>query len=261
MAQDRIVTKSDLDESSPVPLYQQLEEAILARIAEGTLAVGDTLPPETSLSADLGLSRGTIRRAMADLVESGHIVRRAGRGSVVTEPPVSRTMDQLLDFTSDMAAQGLEAGASVLRFETAEPDEQVARALKLAPKERVFRIDRVRRAAGIPRSLERVQIPTRLKPDLSAEDLEGALYPLLAEASGSVPSTAEETYEAVRLGRGDAELLGEKAGAPAFKVIRIAFDELGRGFEYSTMLIPGDRAKYHLTLHADGSMARRTLPA
>lgn len=65
----------------------------------------------------------------------------------------------------------------------------------------------------------------------------------------------------MRLGKGDTELLREKAGAPAFKVICIAFDELGWGFEYSTMLIPGNRAKYHLTLHADGSMARRALPA
>lgn len=60
-------------------LLQRLERDVLARAA----ADGGRLPPERALAAELGVSRGTLRRAMAELVRRGVVVRHVGRGTFV----------------------------------------------------------------------------------------------------------------------------------------------------------------------------------
>ena len=82
-----------LNPSSPIPLYHQLAEAILAEIAAGTLAPGDRLPPLRAAADVWGVNLHTVRHAYRALAESG-LVRTAGRGSIVlradspTSPPV-----------------------------------------------------------------------------------------------------------------------------------------------------------------------------
>jgi GntR family transcriptional regulator len=64
-------------------------EELLARIADGTFAVGDRLPTEGELCATYGLARGTVRQALDRLLQLGMIERRRGAGTrVVATHPV-----------------------------------------------------------------------------------------------------------------------------------------------------------------------------
>ncbi|HET7559770.1 MAG TPA: GntR family transcriptional regulator, partial [Limnochordia bacterium] len=76
----------DAGELSPharTPLYQQLEDLIRSRIADGRLGPGDMLPPELDLAERFGVSRTTIRQALGALVQEGMLSRTAGRGTFV----------------------------------------------------------------------------------------------------------------------------------------------------------------------------------
>src|ERR1700733_2910479 len=68
-----------------VPLHRQLFLVLHDEIARGALAPGEALPTEQALCDQFGVSRITVRRALADLAEQGYIERRQGVGSFVRE--------------------------------------------------------------------------------------------------------------------------------------------------------------------------------
>ncbi|MBT2226000.1 GntR family transcriptional regulator [Nonomuraea sp. NEAU-A123] len=72
-----------LDREGPVLLYVQIAEQLRARIASGELLPGSPLPSEVDLVATYGVTRQTIRRALALLKEEGAIYSSQGRGTFV----------------------------------------------------------------------------------------------------------------------------------------------------------------------------------
>jgi DNA-binding GntR family transcriptional regulator len=70
-----------------LPKHSQLRKAVLACIESGLLRPGHKLPSEQVLTARLGLSLGTVRRALEQLAVGHVVVREHGHGTFVTEPP------------------------------------------------------------------------------------------------------------------------------------------------------------------------------
>lgn len=71
--------------STPWGTYARIAEQLRERLA--VLAPGAALPSETSLAAEFGVVRNTVRRALAELERDGLIVTLPGRGRVAGEPP------------------------------------------------------------------------------------------------------------------------------------------------------------------------------
>jgi DNA-binding FadR family transcriptional regulator len=67
---------------------QRLAELILVRSREAGLLVGGRLPTERQLSIDLGVTRSSVRHALAILEAEGHISREVGRGTFLRNSPV-----------------------------------------------------------------------------------------------------------------------------------------------------------------------------
>ena len=68
-----------------VPLHRQLFLVLHDEIARGAIPAGDPLPTEQELCDQFGVSRITVRRALADLADQGFITRRQGVGSFVRQ--------------------------------------------------------------------------------------------------------------------------------------------------------------------------------
>ncbi len=73
-----------------------------------TLDVGEAIPSERQLSADLGVSRLTLRAALEDLAREGYLVRRRGSGTFVSEPKIAQELT-MTSFTDDMRPRGSPA--------------------------------------------------------------------------------------------------------------------------------------------------------
>ncbi|HEX4355413.1 MAG TPA: GntR family transcriptional regulator, partial [Polyangiales bacterium] len=67
-----------LDAASPLPLYHQLAEELLAQITTGELVPGHKLPSEHELAASYGVGRPTVRQATDSLVQRGLLTRKRG---------------------------------------------------------------------------------------------------------------------------------------------------------------------------------------
>ena len=79
-----------IDRGSAVPARQQVRAALVARIATGSLGVGDPLPSVRDLALQAGLAPMTVTRVYADLKASGLIEARSGAGTFVCESALSR---------------------------------------------------------------------------------------------------------------------------------------------------------------------------
>jgi len=63
------------------PLYEQVRNVLAERLRHGDWHPGDRLPTESVLAEELGVSLGTLRRAVELLVEEGALIRRQGAGT------------------------------------------------------------------------------------------------------------------------------------------------------------------------------------
>jgi GntR family transcriptional regulator len=75
---------------STAPKQNEARERVLDLIEQ--LSIGDAIPSERQLSADLHMSRLTVRAALDDLVRDGLLVRRRGSGTFVGEPKIAQEL-------------------------------------------------------------------------------------------------------------------------------------------------------------------------
>lgn len=76
--------RTEIDRWDPVPLYVQVAEILQGQIERGELAPRQPLPSESYLMGEYGVSRGTCRRAIAILRETGLVRTVPQRGTYVT---------------------------------------------------------------------------------------------------------------------------------------------------------------------------------
>ena len=72
-----------------IPIYQQLVDQIRAAVRQGRLTAGQQLPTVQDVSCDLGIAKGTIKRAYDELERSGFVEKVQGRGTFVCYRPAS----------------------------------------------------------------------------------------------------------------------------------------------------------------------------
>ncbi len=241
------------------PTARAARDALLAEIADGRPGPGERLGAERELAERLGVSRSTIRAALADLERNGVIRRTRGRagGIFVAERKVERDLTSLAGLPAYLRRQGFQAAARVLSTTTMEADADTAAALELAPGSLVLEVVRVRLADGEPISLERALFPAERFPDMLDRSLGGSLYELLETHYGIAPGEAEERIEVVAAGAAEARLLELRRGAPLLAVARTAWDADGRPFERSHDLFRADRAR--IVVRARSAPAAPTL--
>jgi GntR family transcriptional regulator len=218
-------------------------------------APGERLGAERELAERLGVSRSTVRAALAELENAGVVRRVRGRGGgiFVAERKVERDLSSLASLPAYLRRQGFESDARVLGTATIEADAETAGALQVQEGEPLLEVVRVRLADGTPISLERARLPAARFPGLLDRSLAGSLYELLQSDYDLVPGEAEERIEVVATGAAEARLLGVRRGSPLLSIARTAWDADGRPFERSLDLFRGDRARVVVRARAAGT--------
>jgi GntR family transcriptional regulator len=204
------------------PLYRQVKDAFLKRMGDGTWPPGFALPSETQLAAELGVSQGTVRKALDELTAEHLVTRRQGVGSFIAEHDETRILFQFFKLKPDDGGQAFPDSQVIDADEVDGTPEELAE-LALAPGSRVIRIRRVRALSGKPVVAERIVLPATLFPGLTHQAIPNNLYALYAGAYGVTVGRAREKLKAISLERSDATLLGVPTGCPALAIDRLAY--------------------------------------
>lgn len=252
-----LICAEPLDVTSETPLYRQLEQRFLRLIASDSVGYDTPLPTEMELCEALGLSRATVRRCFADLVDEGRVVRKRGLGTFIAPPSVNHT-GPFLNFSQRMASAGLTPSSRTLGFKCAEATEEIARRLGVEAGAAIYVIRRLRLADERPMTIDTMYLPCERCPGITDVDLEQSLYALIAERSGKLPERVDEVFEAVSVSGEDAMLLGVETGQAAFLITRTTYDATGEPIEVSITLAPGDRNRYELSSTSGGTVTPLT---
>jgi GntR family transcriptional regulator len=226
-------------------VHAQIEDWLAGEIAVGALVPGDRLPTEHDLAAWFGVSRMTLRHALAELTRRGLVTRAVGRhgGTFVAAPKLEQDLTTLAGFSEQLRRHGMVAGARVLTATQRAAGPAAAAALRLAEDDPVFEVRRIRLADGRPMVLERSLFPAARFPGMLDCRLDGSLYELLEVKYGLRPHRARESLEPVTAGVREAEALEIAEGAPLMLVVRTAYARSGEPLEYARDLFRGDRTR------------------
>ena len=137
----------------PRPLYLQVQDLIAADIASGVYEVGGQLPPEEDLGVLLGVSRSTIRSALANLEANGSIRRVHGGGTFVSKPPVviENPLDSIEALHPHLTRRmGYTSSLADLTFEEIAVDDALAKRMGRDAGTKVTRVSRVVLVEGNP---------------------------------------------------------------------------------------------------------------
>jgi GntR family transcriptional regulator len=160
-------------------------ERLRMLIAQGVLLPGEKLPAEPELASRLGVSRPTLRSAVAELVADLVLERRRGVGTFVrpAAPLLQTGLETLVGTSDSIRNLGMKPGVADLQISHRRPTDNVATRLRLTSTQLCVRIQRLRTADGQPVMFCDEWVPERVLPEPNALDDLGehdSLYERLA---------------------------------------------------------------------------------
>jgi len=205
------------------------------------LGIGTAIPSERQLSADLGVSRLTVRAALDDLAREGYLVRRRGSGTYVQHPKIAQELT-MTSFSEDMRRRGMVPGSRTLSLSRELAGARLGRSLQVSPAEKVLVIRRLRLADGETMAIETLHLPEALVPGLEPRDLDnGSLYDLFRDRFGIRIVDGVQAIEPTVTDEDESNALGVPLHSPAFLFERTSRDEEGRTVEFVQSVYRGDR--------------------
>lgn len=241
----------DVDAFQPQPaiaLHHQIKEDLFLHLRSGRWPPGFELPTEETLTRHYGVSRGTLRRAIGDLVTEGYIERHRGRGSFVARPKLeSGVVGSYKSFL--VVGPPLDPGGRVLACRRVRAAKDVAAMLKLDAGRPIWRLERVRYTDRVPVSLQTSFIPVDLCPDLSRQDLGNRhLVDVLRGEYGVQLTNAVEYVEPTVADGYAAKALSVPIRTPLFQIERTTCSTGDGVAEYRRALLRGDIYRYRIEL-------------
>ena len=240
--------------------HEEIADELRRAIDREEYTVGSRLPPETELAAHYGVSRGTVRQAVAALTAEGLIGSRQGARRVVLASRRSQSFAELRSFAQWARAMGREATGHVVAQEYLPATAQDAARLQLRQGTRVLHVLRVRGLDGEPVLVERTVYADWISPAVETIDPDAAsVTQLLYESTGLVFAYGEHVIDAVAASAQDAELLGIRRTSPLLRVRRVTTTREGRPVEWSDDRYRSDAVSFSVHNSIDNNaLARKT---
>jgi GntR family transcriptional regulator len=239
--------EKDISRNVPISLYYQLKEELLKRIISKQWLPGEKIPTEKELCSLYGVSRITVRKALDELERSGHLVRRQGKGTFVTNISFEQRLSKFYSFSEELKQRGLEEHSQVIHFDQIPATSEVANHLGLEPQGQVFKLTRLRLVDLTPYTLETSYIPVAACPSLTEKIIsDKGLYNSM-RVDGVFPDRVIEKFSATVIRKSEAELMELKIGMPAMHLERVTYFGV-RTIEYCISIVRGDFFTYTVEL-------------
>lgn len=222
---DRKMAASDeTTELGYKPLYAQVRDRLVRRLIDGVWQPGQMIASEMELAREIGVSQGTVRKALDSMTAENLLIRRQGRGTYVAEPEESRILFRYFRLVPDSGERTFPT-SEVLRWCRDQATRQECEALAIGPKSSVWRIERKRLIGDKPLLVETISIPVSRFPGFDKIDrVPNNVYRLYSERWGLTIARAVEQLKAISAGTEDAAILGCQPGIPLLQIFRIAHD-------------------------------------
>jgi GntR family transcriptional regulator len=223
-------------------LHRQIFLVLREEIARNFYPTG-ALPNEEALCERFGVSRITVRRALADLAAQGVVERRHGRGTFVVDGPSYARMPPSLNLIDSLSKAAFETVVQVLEVEQAVPPPDVGSLLQLPPDTEAVHALRLRiNHKGEPAMLTDAWVLASVGERVTHSELmQKPLYEILmtqgiefGRVVQDISATASDPHR--------ARLLNTEVGSPLLKMVRLMHDLDERPVLHLTIHMAAERA-------------------
>lgn len=241
----------DLKRTPGTALHRQIFLVLKDGIGQGSYAPGTALPKEESLVQLFGVSRATVRRALADLELDGLVLRKHGLGTFVREGLATGAKMATLGFVDELRHTAQSTEVRVVTLESGPPPAAVRALLQVPDNEPAVHAIRVRMAGKTPLMITETWVPQDLGKSITAAALKRSpMYEVLI-AQGVKFGRVVQEISAESADPHRAALLKCELSTALIRMSRIMHDQAGRPVMYVTahltpqhsrilMEIPGD---------------------
>ena len=221
-------TNSNQGHHGNLPLHVQVSEMLIREIRAGVLLDGEKLAPERKLAEELGIAVGTLRKALADLVEKGFLERIQGSGNYIKDNTEGENIYAF--FHLELIGGGGLPTAEVLSVKSMNKPKSLP---DFGSSDLAVRIRRLRKLGGIDAACEEIWLDGSVATALESNDLSDSLYLLYREKYGRIISRAVDQVGVAACPSWCPEDFGKSDRKAWGFIERYSSDQTGRGIEYS----------------------------
>ena len=236
-----------LNSKSPIPLYHQLADIILAKIRSGEYPPGSRIPSENRLAATYGIGRPTARQATDLLVRKRMLVRKRGSGTFVEESRKEVDLFSLAGTISSFHKKGISITTQIIediRLETIENDSE-----NPFSGQEVYFFSRLSRVEDMPVLIEDIYLHATLFSGMERFNLQGRSLSQIVEAQYYMrPTGGKQNFRIGYLTGEKAKSLDISSGTPILAVKRFLHFEQAKNAIYSELFCRTDRFVFSQSL-------------
>jgi GntR family transcriptional regulator len=235
-------------------LTDQVKAHIKERIVNDEFAEG-RIPPEAVLAEDLGVSRTTVRDALAKLEHEGAIFRKQGAGTFVNQPglQIKSRLEEIWSYEQVLEDHGYTPSVAVLTDRITTGNEETAAALDIEPGADVLVIEKIFREDDAPVVLTRNRIPAALLTGRERRGDEMPIYEFLEEYCGRHLAYYVSEIVPVALTADQARKLEVKRGTVALSFDEVGFDQNNEPVVHATSYFRDDLLRFRLIRRKAGA--------
>ena len=242
-----------LDRAAASPLYRQLAAQLLHQVQAGRLGAGQRLPSEAELMAAHGVSRVTVRQAIALLVRGGKLVTQRGKGTFVAGTVVRHELQAQRGFQESLRSQGIEPHTTLVEWST-EPGERKPSSPHGAQLpvylRRLYAVDER------PFAVVSAWLPAAAAQVGRARAARLNVYQILSQFIGAAVDHADISIRSERAPRDIGQLLALPKSSMVLVMERQSVDREGRALEFMRIHITPERYEFRLRVHGEVELAR-----
>ncbi len=249
-----MMTLPEVVRTGPTPIYLQIKSWIQQQVELGIWPEHFKLMSETDLADAWGVSRGTVRKAITELIDEGLLIRIHGRGTFVASGRIEQPLaERLVAFSEDLISKGIPFETQVLACAVIEAPPRIASFLSVGPNRQVLFLKRVRLVAKTPLILLHNYVVYERCPGIERVNFEKyRLFEVLEEQYGLQLDWGRRYFEAQVADEEKARLLDISPCDPVMNLEQVVYLTDGAPIEFSDVWLRGDRFRLAATVRRGG---------
>lgn len=231
--------------------HSRIAETLAREIEEGKWVVSSSLPSETQLVARFGVSRQTVRSAIASLRAIGLVSTQQGISTRVLRQEAAPEYSQSLDSISELAYYGRHTVVKVVRVEDVVMTSQMASVIGGEVGSLWCHAVTLRAAEGqkVPIGLSSIWVPEANRQAIQASRKSGLpVFLEIQKANRQMVTQVRQVLGASLPDKAQARLLHCDAREPLLRIQRWYYAADQSLFEMSDTLHPSSRFQYVMSL-------------
>ncbi len=239
-----MIKKNDAD---PMPVYFQLQKKIKKQIEDGRWAPGESIPTERELSKTHGLSPGTIKKALLNLVNEGYLYRIQGKGTFVAGTTLRRGSLRYYRLQKDFRGEEARLKIKLIGMKQIKGIPEFNKNLQISVNQDLYELKRLFLLKGVPVLYSISYLPWKLFPNL--ENLKSdfckdiTLYQLLEKEYGITTISNKKLISISAADTKIADLLKVNVGKHLLFIEMMSFTYKNKPYEYRETFCLTDEQK------------------